>query len=197
MIIGIVYARIVATKKKRAARQPKASYKPKRASEALASPKTFERNRIRRRNKAVTAITLAVAILVGYDKGAAGPKEPGKAASQTADATPSKTISPRKLTDNVTAQMVEQGRSIFHGRGGCFRCHGKDGAGTFFGPALNDDRHIHLQTGSYQEILDLIRSGVPRPKQYLTGMPPSGGAPLADDELRAVAAYVFSIDRNH
>jgi hypothetical protein len=29
----------------------------------------------------------------------------------------------------------------------------------------------------------------------MTAMPPSGGAPLIADEVRAVAAYVFSIDR--
>jgi mono/diheme cytochrome c family protein len=100
--------------------------------------------------------TSAVAILASGDTGAAEPKEPGKAVGQTADATLAKIISPRTLPDGITEKMVEQGRVIFHGRGGCFCCHGKDGGGTLFAPALNNDRHINLQTGSYQEILDLI-----------------------------------------
>jgi mono/diheme cytochrome c family protein len=110
-----------------------------------------------------------------------------------ADLTPSRNLFPRPRPEGVTEQMIEQGRGIFHGRGGCFQCHGKNGTGTFFAPALNGERHIHLQTASYQEIIDLIRSGVPRPKRYLTAMPPLGGASLTDNEVRAVAAYVFTL----
>ena len=95
------------------------------------------------------------------------------------------------LPEGVNQRMVEEGRNIFHDRGGCVRCHGKDGSGTFFGPSLANRQHIHLQTGSYQEILDLIRSGVPRPKRYLGAMPPLGGTQLSNDEVRAVGAFVY------
>jgi mono/diheme cytochrome c family protein len=97
------------------------------------------------------------------------------------------------LPEGLNQQMVEEGRNIFHDRGGCVRCHGKDGGGTFFGPALTNRRHLHLQTGSYQEILDLIRSGVPRPNRYLGAMPPLGGAQLSSDEVRAVGAFVYTL----
>jgi len=107
---------------------------------------------------------------------------------------PSNTVS-RQLPDGVTAQTVQMGRALFHGQGGCYHCHGKNGSGSFFAPALNDERRIHLQTASYDEILNRIRSGVPEPKRYPVAMPPMGGAPLTDNDARAVAAYVFSIDR--
>ena len=194
MTIGIAYPRIIATKKKRTAQQPESSCKCEAGTKAVAPPKSLERVRARHRSKLVMAATSVVAILASCDTGAAGPKGLGKAIGQTADATPAKIISPAALPDGITEQMVEQGRIIFHGRGGCFRCHGKDGAGTLFAPALNAGRHIHFQTESYREIVDLIRSGVPRPKRYMTAMPPLGGASLIDEEVRAVAAYVFSID---
>jgi mono/diheme cytochrome c family protein len=195
MTIGIAYPRSIATKKKRTAQRPQSSCKCEAGIKALAPPKMLERARVRHRGKLVTLAISAVAILASCDTGAAGPEGSGKAVRQTADTTPAKIISPRTLPGGITEQMVEQGRTIFDGHGGCFRCHGKDGAGTLFAPALNAGRHIHLQTGSYQEIVDLIRSGVPRPKRYMTAMPPLGGAPLIDDEVRVVAAYVFSIDR--
>jgi hypothetical protein len=36
---------------------------------------------------------------------------------------------------------------------------------------------------------------VPQPQRYMIAKPPLGGARLSDDEVRAVAAYVFSIER--
>lgn len=61
-------------------------------------------------------------------------------------------------------------------------------------PALNDERHIHLQTASVEEIVARIHSGVPKPKHHLLAMPPLGGAALTDDEVHAVAGYVFTLD---
>jgi mono/diheme cytochrome c family protein len=102
---------------------------------------------------------------------------------------------PKTLPDGVTQQTVEEGRIVFHGSGGCLRCHGQNGSGTFLAPALNDEKRIHLRTASYQEIVELVRSGVAQPRRSMTVMPPLGGAPLTDQQLRAVAAYAFSIDR--
>ena len=36
---------------------------------------------------------------------------------------------------------------------------------------------------------------VSQAQRYMIAMPPLGGARLSDDEVRAVAAYVFSIER--
>jgi mono/diheme cytochrome c family protein len=91
--------------------------------------------------------------------------------------------------------MVEQGRIIFHESGGCIRCHGRNGSGTFLAPALNDEQRLHLRTASFQEILELVRTGVAQPRRSMTAMPPLGGAALTDEQLRAVAAYAYSLDR--
>jgi mono/diheme cytochrome c family protein len=140
----------------------------------------WARTYARHRTTLATAIILSFTVLIAGNFGG----------------TPSLAQDAEKLLPHgVTEQMVEQGRAIFHGPGGCFRCHGENGRGSFIAPALNGERHLHLQTGTYQEIMDLIRTGVARPKRYLTTMPPLGGASLTEDGVRAVAAYVFTLTR--
>jgi mono/diheme cytochrome c family protein len=99
------------------------------------------------------------------------------------------------LPEGVTAQLAQEGYRVYHGPGICFTCHGQEGVGGALGPALTDQEWIHLQDGSYDEILEITRSGVDRPAEYPAPMPPRGGANITDDQLRAVAAYVFALSR--
>lgn len=95
-------------------------------------------------------------------------------------------------------RVIALGDSIFHGRaagGACFTCHGQDGKGTQIGPNLTDGQWLHGD-GSYQFIVNTVTSGVPTPKQYEAAMPPMGGASLTPDQVRAVAAYVYSFRRH-
>ncbi len=48
-------------------------------------------------------------------------------------------------------------------------------------------------TGSLESITNAIKNGVPEPKQHPGAMPPYGGVPLSDNDLDAVAAYVWAI----
>ena len=92
-------------------------------------------------------------------------------------------------------QMVELGDQVFHGRAGgasCTGCHGTDAAGTPLGPPLLGHRWL-WSDGSYQSLEKIIREGVPQPKQYRAPMPPMGGAQLSDEQLAAVAAYVWGL----
>jgi glucose/arabinose dehydrogenase/mono/diheme cytochrome c family protein len=92
-------------------------------------------------------------------------------------------------------QMVELGDDVFHGRtggAGCTGCHGSDASGTPLGPPLLGHRWI-WGDGSYQSIEKIVREGVPQPKQYRAPMPPLGGAQLTDEQLSAVAAYVWGL----
>jgi mono/diheme cytochrome c family protein len=98
------------------------------------------------------------------------------------------------LPPGVTAQMVQEGNRVYHQQGICFTCHGPNGTGGPLGPALNDQEWIHIG-GEYEEIVNIIRTGVPQPRQYPAAMPPMGGANLSDSQLRAVAAYVFALTR--
>jgi mono/diheme cytochrome c family protein len=91
--------------------------------------------------------------------------------------------------------MVELGGDVFHGRtggAGCTGCHGTDASGTPLGPPLLGHRWI-WGDGSYQSIEKIVKEGVPQPKQYRAPMPPLGGAQLTDEQLAAVAAYVWGL----
>jgi mono/diheme cytochrome c family protein len=90
--------------------------------------------------------------------------------------------------------MVASGQTIFGGGGMCFACHGANGAGGPLAPALNDSEWLHIE-GGYDEIVALINEGVPTPVQFAAAMPPRGGAPITDEQVRDVAAYVYSISR--
>lgn len=95
----------------------------------------------------------------------------------------------------MTPQMIALGDSIFHGRaagGTCQTCHGPDAKGTPMAPDLTDAQW-HNGDGSYQFIVTTVTNGVPRPMQYPSPMPPMGGAQLTPDQVRAVAAYVYSL----
>jgi mono/diheme cytochrome c family protein len=93
--------------------------------------------------------------------------------------------------------MIALGDSIFN-TAQCQRCHGKQGVGAQNGPALNDAQWVQI-SGSYDEIVKVITDGVPvtaiKDPAHRFAMRPRGGGnpPLTDDQVRAVAAYVYSI----
>ena len=92
-------------------------------------------------------------------------------------------------------QMVELGDDVFHGRAGgagCTGCHGTDASGTPLGPPLLGHRTL-WGDGSYQSIEGIVREGIAQPKQYRAPMPPKGGAQLTDEQVSAVAAYVWAL----
>jgi len=92
-------------------------------------------------------------------------------------------------------QLVALGDSIFHGQvagGTCTACHGQDAKGTAVAPNLTDTQWINGD-GSYDFIVHTVTNGVPQPKQHPAPMPPKGGAQLTDDQVKAVAAYVYSL----
>jgi mono/diheme cytochrome c family protein len=120
----------------------------------------------------------------------------GSAPADTA-AAPHPTAAPTPATGTCPATgqaLVDQGRRIFDGAGNCFACHGPTATGTQVAPNLTDEGWLNID-GSYGAIIALIRSGVPHPKQYPAPMPPLGGAQLSNDQLCAIAAYVYSLQR--
>jgi mono/diheme cytochrome c family protein len=94
-----------------------------------------------------------------------------------------------------TPKQIAQGDSIFHGLvagGTCTACHGQDAKGTAVAPDLTDQQWLNGD-GSYGFIVKTVTTGVPKPKQHPAPMPPKGGAQLTDDQVKAVAAYVYSL----
>ena len=98
------------------------------------------------------------------------------------------------LPDGVTQAMVTAGQTIYGGAGMCFACHGANGTGSPLAPALNDSTWLHID-GSFDAIVELVNIGVPTPMQYPAAMLPRGGSAITDEQVREVAAYVYSISR--
>lgn len=101
------------------------------------------------------------------------------------------------LQDTTLApEVVALGQKIFVGKaagGLCFTCHGSNAKGVKgLGPNLTDGTWLHGD-GSYSGIVAAIEKGVPKPRESGTPMPAKGGAKLSSDQLRAVAAYVYSL----
>lgn len=100
------------------------------------------------------------------------------------------------LPDGVTKDMVAEGQKLFAGQGLCQVCHGAAAKGIpGLGANLTDKEWLHSD-GSYTGILESIVNGVSADKSS-TGsvMPPRGGSALSDKQMKAVAAYVWSVSR--
>jgi mono/diheme cytochrome c family protein len=101
---------------------------------------------------------------------------------------------PDPLPAGVTPATIAQGKKLFSSDGLCFSCHGPEAKGLV-GPDLTDGIWL-IGKGSFDEIVARILEGVPAGKSK-SGviMPPKGGAKLKDEQVRAVAAYVWSLSR--
>lgn len=97
----------------------------------------------------------------------------------------------RPLPAGVTPAMVAEGEELFATT--CVACHGPDGAGTQLGPSLQDTAWIHAD-GSVAQVVRLIHSGVAQPEEYPVPMPPRGGGAFSDTQIRALAAYVATLE---
>ena len=92
----------------------------------------------------------------------------------------------------VTPAAVAQGDTIFHKTGLCYACHGSNAEGAV-GPNLTDAEWLHGD-GSYDMIVATVTTGIPAEKAKKgIAMPPKGGSSISAEEVKAVAAYVYSL----
>jgi cbb3-type cytochrome c oxidase subunit III len=92
----------------------------------------------------------------------------------------------------VTPAAIAKGDTIFHKTGLCYACHGANAEGTV-GPSLTDAEWLHGD-GSYDMIVATVTSGIPADKAKKgIAMPPKGGSSISDEDVKAVAAYVYSL----
>jgi cbb3-type cytochrome c oxidase subunit III len=92
----------------------------------------------------------------------------------------------------LTAAAIAKGDSIYHKSGLCYACHGTNAEGAV-GPNLTDAEWLHSD-GSYDGIVATVTSGVPAEKAKKgVAMPPKGGSSISDEDVKAVAAYVYSL----
>ena len=96
------------------------------------------------------------------------------------------------LPQGVTQEMVDQGQELFGTV--CSACHGQNGVGSPAGPALNDGEWINI-SGQYPEIVTIINTGVQSPRQFPGMMPPKGGGAFDDQQVAAIAAYVYALSQ--
>ncbi len=104
------------------------------------------------------------------------------------------TATAQETPEAVTPEAVSQGESLFKGVGLCAACHGASAEGIpNLGADLTDDEWLHSD-GTVEGILKSIVDGVsPDESSSGTVMPPKGGSALSDEQLEAVAAYVWSL----
>ncbi len=98
------------------------------------------------------------------------------------------------LPAGMTIDMLVEGDRLFHGRGGCFACHGAEAQGL---PAAGDGitSALFYARHEWRSIDSVITAGIP---DVLTRSPiamPARGArgDLTPEEMRRVAAYVWAI----
>lgn len=154
------------------------------------------------RGSAGNLLVMATAVAVTMAAcGGGGEQTANTTPGGTAAATPPAAASP-DTSQGAGAQgssaMVALGDSIFHGTAGggiCFTCHGADAKGIQgLGPDLTDTTWLHGD-GSLDFIKNIVRNGVPTPKEAAAPMPPMGGATLTPAQVDAVSAYVQSLSR--
>jgi mono/diheme cytochrome c family protein len=116
-------------------------------------------------------------------------------AGDTAAPAPATGAVAANLPAGVTPAMVQEGQQIFTTNGNCYTCHGPNAEGTALAPSLTDAEWLWVTPGpnEYADLQQRIREGVPQPKAHPAPMPPMGGVTLTDDQLKAVAAYVYSL----
>jgi len=99
------------------------------------------------------------------------------------------------VPEGATVEMVALGSRIYRGQVGaaaCTGCHGDRGQGSPLGPDLTGKKWV-WSDGSFAGIAKTITEGVSQPKQYRSPMPAMGGSQLTADQVKALAAYVWSI----
>ena len=135
-----------------------------------------------------------IAIVAGCVATLAGCSHSGTAAAVPAPAS----MEVAGLPAGLTTSMIAVGDSIFH-KGSCQRCHGMDAKGTVRAPDLTDDKWAQIG-GTYAEIVAIVTTGVPKAKIKMASAPfemkPRGGTNLSDEQIRDVAAYVYTLSHH-
>ena len=144
-----------------------------------------------------TLTLIAVMAIAACSSGSATTSSAPTPASAQSGATTTAKATSGGLPAGVTTALITQGDSLFHAAS-CVRCHGADAKGAQNGPSLMGPTFMHVN-GTYEDFVRLIMSGVPadsiKDKAHRFAMRPKGGGqtPLTDDQVKAVAAYVYSL----
>lgn len=140
-------------------------------------------------------LTLVLGLAPLLLAGCGGGDEPEQAPPPPREAPAPPPTSPDMAAGNlpagVTPAMVQEGQQLFGTV--CAACHGPGGTGTTLAPNLTDEEWLNISGRNYDEIVQVVQTGVPQPEEHPAPMPPRGGGSFTDDQVRALAAYVYSL----
>ena len=156
------------------------------------------------RNLTAVALALGFVAMVACSGSEAGQQQAASAKDETSATASGSTAmaggngatQDEALPEGVTPEMVAQGKEIYAGVGLCFVCHGGDGTGMpGMGADLTDDEWVQAD-GTFEGIVMTVAVGVDMENSTTgTVMPPKGGSSITDDQVKAVAAYVFTLSK--
>ena len=140
-----------------------------------------------------SAGALSVVLLAACGGGASDAAPPAAQPAETTQPAAAAPAANMELPEGVTPEMIAEGKTIFEGPGLCVTCHNADAKGGPLAPDLTDEEWLHIPGRNYPDIVNLIMTGVPNPTQHPSPMPAKGGSTITDDQVKAVAAYVWSL----
>lgn len=143
-----------------------------------------------------SALRLSIAIVASIAAFSACRSNSSQSPSPAGSGNAARNAAPAKPAA-VTPANIALGDSLFN-NGGCKNCHGVGGVGGANAPALDGKAWVQLKTGSFDEIVGIIVSGVPAdkikdPKRTRAMGARGGRAALTDPQIQAVAAYVYTL----
>ena len=137
----------------------------------------------------------AISIVVGCSgRGATEDAEVDLGAASRPAPESAVTAAPAVRPAGITDAMVQEGAQIYAGAGICAACHGADASGAI-GPDLTDSEWL-IGDGEFEQLVEQILEGVSAAEATNSLgaiMPPKGGAAITDAQVRAVAAYVWTL----
>jgi cytochrome c oxidase cbb3-type subunit 3 len=86
----------------------------------------------------------------------------------------------------VTPAAIDAGRTVFHGAGTCFACHGANLEGAI-GPQLTAHEWKDAKGGTFDAIVGVVAKGVDG-----TAMVSHPGG-ISDAQVQQVAAYIWAV----
>jgi len=102
----------------------------------------------------------------------------------------------QELPEGVSIEMIERGKVVYAGPGICSSCHGPAGKGIpSLGADLTDSEWLHSD-GSYAGITKTVMEGVTaQASSSGVPMPAKAGTNISDADVKAVAAYVWTLSK--
>ena len=101
------------------------------------------------------------------------------------------------LPDGVTPEKIAQGKTLF-GEVNCTVCHGPAAKGLpGMTSDLTDGDWRIVEEGAYRSLVETIMSGIGADRTGGMPMPAKGGQDITDEQVQALAAYLWSVNQSN